>query len=129
MSYLIAAQEAVTYQYRGSVTSSISFFRTIGGAVGIGVLGTVFNILIASDLKALVARGVRPAELLDPHTATSLPPDVTQFAQHMMAYGLIYVFAGMLFFAVLQLAVTAMMSGGKLTHAISKAEAIEAMAG
>jgi MFS family permease len=129
MSYLIAAQEAVTYQYRGSVTSSISFFRTIGGAVGIGVLGTVFNILIAPDLNSLASRGVKPAQLLDPHTATSLPADVTQFAQHMMAYGLIYVFAGMLFFAVMQLAVTAMMSPRKTDHAISKAEALEAMAG
>jgi MFS family permease len=129
MSYLIAAQEAVTYQFRGSVTSSISFFRTIGGAVGIGVLGTVFNILIASDMKQLASRGVRPAELLDPHTAKALAPEVTQFAQHMMSYGLIYVFAGMLMFAALQLVVTAMMAPGKTDHAISKAEAIEALAG
>jgi hypothetical protein len=111
------------------VTSSVSFFRTIGGAVGIGVLGTIFNILIAPDLKQLASRGVKPAQLLDPHAALSLPSDVTQFAQHMMAYGVIYVFAGMLFFAVMQLAVTAMMAPGKVGHAISKSEALEAMAG
>ncbi|HTL31054.1 MAG TPA: MFS transporter [Tepidisphaeraceae bacterium] len=128
MSYLIAAQEAVTYQYRGSVTSSISFFRTIGGAVGIGVLGTLFNILIAGDLASLAAEGVRPAELLDPHSANALAPDTLHFAQQMMANGLIWVFGGMLLFAVLQLLVTLMMSPRKVEHAISKSEAIEAMA-
>src|SRR5205085_1486048 len=54
---------------------------------------------------------------------------VVQFSQHMMASGLIWVFAGMLMFAVLQLIVTAMMAPGKADHPISKAEAIEAMAG
>ena len=129
MSYLIAAQEAVTYQYRGSVTSSISFFRTIGGAIGIGLLGTLFNILIWPGMKELASEGVKPAELLDPHTAKALAPPIAEFAQHMMARGLIWVFVGMLFFAIVQLFVTMMMSPGKAEHPISKAEAIEAMAG
>src|SRR5438552_4072870 len=42
MAYILAAQNAVTWQQRGIITSGIQFFRTIGGAVGIGVLGMVF---------------------------------------------------------------------------------------
>lgn len=129
MSYLIAAQEAVTYQYRGSVTSSISFFRTIGGAIGIGLLGTLFNILILPGMRHLAEQGVKPAELLDPHTAKALPPSLAAFAQEMMSHGLIWVFVGMLCIAVLQLLVTTMMSPNKAEHPISKAEAMEAMAG
>src|SRR5205814_5052778 len=66
MSYLLAAQDSVSWQQRGIATSSIGFFRSIGGAVGIGILGAIFNLLMRPEYGALERLGVKPAELLDP---------------------------------------------------------------
>ncbi|CAA9444408.1 MAG: Uncharacterized MFS-type transporter, partial [uncultured Phycisphaerae bacterium] len=57
MSYLLASQGAVGWQQRGIVTSGNQFFRTIGGAVGIGLLGMLFNVLAAARLEPLRAAG------------------------------------------------------------------------
>src|SRR5436305_15332822 len=60
MSYLLAAQEAVTWQHRGVITSSVQFFRTIGGAVGIGLLGAMINMLIQPQMHELHSMAVAP---------------------------------------------------------------------
>ena len=62
MSYLLAAQGAVAWQQRGIITSSTTFFRTIGGAIGIGLLGMLFNVLIRPDFDRLKSLGVNPAD-------------------------------------------------------------------
>src|SRR5439155_7558072 len=92
MAFLIAAQEAVEYRQRGIVTSAISFFRTMGGAVGIGVLGAMFNAITAPQTARLSAMGVKPAELLDPHAHARISADVLREAQRMIAGGLTWVF-------------------------------------
>src|ERR1700722_13442700 len=60
MSYLLAAQNAVTWQRRGMVTSSVMFVRNVGGSVGIGVLGALFNILALPHLHDLESHGISP---------------------------------------------------------------------
>jgi EmrB/QacA subfamily drug resistance transporter len=125
MSFLIAAQEAVDYRQRGIVTSSISFFRTMGGAVGIGLLGALFNILTSRGQAALRAAGVRPAELLDPHALAHVPPAVLAEARRMIAGGLTWVFAAMLAIAVLLWCVTRLMPAGRRTSSASAADAID----
>ena len=42
-SLSIAVQEAFPAEIRGTVTSSTTFFRSIGGTVGIALLGAIFN--------------------------------------------------------------------------------------
>jgi hypothetical protein len=41
--YTIAVQNAVPYNVLGVATSSTAFFRSIGGSVGLAVLGSVMN--------------------------------------------------------------------------------------
>lgn len=127
MSYLIAAQEAVDYHQRGIVTSSIQFFRTIGGAIGIGVAGAIFNSLISTELAHLRHLGVTPAELMDSKVQSKLPADIIQQMRHMIAGGLTWVFAAMLACAVLLWIVTRWMPKRTSDHKISAAEAIEAI--
>lgn len=129
MSYLLAAQHSVEWQQRGIVTSSVQFFRTMGGAAGIGVLGAVFNILAGPGLNALRGQNVTPGELLDPKQRDALSPGLLHQAEHVIAHSLTWVFAAMLAFAVIQLLVTALMPAGKPEQAISKAELAEALAG
>jgi MFS family permease len=126
MSFLISAQEAVTYTQRGMVTSAISFFRTMGGAVGIGLFGAMFNILTAPEAKELRAMGVRPAELLDPHARQSVPPTLLAESQHMIARGLTWVFAGMLAITLLLWAVTRLMPKTRCPHPVSAGDTLDA---
>ncbi|HVT87301.1 MAG TPA: MFS transporter [Tepidisphaeraceae bacterium] len=129
MAYLLAAQDAVEWKQRGIVTSSIQFFRTIGGAVGIGVLGMMFNILTQSQMRSLREAGVNPGALLDPHSRSLLAPDVLQSASSMFGHGLTWVFGGMLLCAAGQALVTLVMPGHKAARAITAAEVMEGMSG
>ncbi|TCP57950.1 EmrB/QacA subfamily drug resistance transporter [Tumebacillus sp. BK434] len=66
----IAVQESFPSEIRGTVTSATTFFRSIGGTVGIAILGTLFNSksidLIGNKLDATFQGfGPQGAALLD----------------------------------------------------------------
>jgi EmrB/QacA subfamily drug resistance transporter len=65
--YTIAVQNAVPYSMLGSASSSVPFFRSIGGAVGLAILGSVMNNRFASEFVNLVPQPVKmlvpPAKL------------------------------------------------------------------
>jgi MFS family permease len=126
MSFLISAQEAVTYTQRGMVTSAISFFRTMGGAVGIGLFGAMFNILTSAQSRKLEAVGVKPAELLDPHARQSIPAALLAESQRMIGGGLIWVFAGMLTISLVLWAVTRLMPKARCEHEVSASDTLDA---
>ena len=109
MSYLLGAQDSVEWQQRGIITSAISFFRTIGGAIGVGVLGAAFNGIAFNRLEALRARGISSAAALDPKLHATLPPESLAAVQQVIASSLQWVFVVMLVLALIQLAATLMM--------------------
>jgi MFS family permease len=109
MAQLLAAQDAVAWQQRGIITSGITFFRTMGGAVGIGVMGMLFNVLTGPQMDRLRAAGVNPAELMDPHTRGHVPADVLASAGKTIGYGLTWVFGAMLLAALAQGVVTLLL--------------------
>jgi MFS family permease len=130
MSFLLSAQNAVSWQRRGIVTSSIQFFRTAGGSMGIGILGAVFNIITLPKLAGLESAGVTPAKLLDPHLRMQLSPEVLHSAGWMIDAGLHWVFIGMLSVAILQLVISRWMPvHEEPTHTFNKAEMAEAIVG
>jgi len=58
----------------GVVTGSTQFFRTIGGAIGSSVLGTIFNNQLSANLKNIPALNLPPQlvkALQDPNVVTS----------------------------------------------------------
>ena len=65
----LIVQNAFEARDIGVVTGLVTFFRTIGGAIGASVLGTVFNNRLASGLATVPNTGL-PAPL---HTALSDP--------------------------------------------------------
>jgi MFS family permease len=129
MSFLLSAQNAVSWNRRGIVTSSVQFFRTIGGSLGIGILGAVFNILTMKDFQGLESSGITPAALLDPHTRAKLSPEVLRSAGWIIDGGLHWVFIAMLVVAILQLIVSRWMPLHKVDHKPSRTEMAEAMVG
>lgn len=67
-AYIIAIQNAVPYEILGVATSSAAFFRSIGGAVGLAVLGSVMNNRFAPEfIKGLPpeAKAIIPPQQLD----------------------------------------------------------------
>lgn len=50
--YMLAVQNAVPYKMLGTATSSVAFFRSLGGSVGLAVFGSIMNNRFANDLLA-----------------------------------------------------------------------------
>lgn len=73
----------------GVVTGSVTFFRTIGGAVGTAVLGTIFNNRLTDGLKNLPTVGLNAPQLKplvdalhDPNVITS-PAQINEILAHI----------------------------------------------
>jgi EmrB/QacA subfamily drug resistance transporter len=63
----LAVQNALSYRLLGIATSSIQFFRSIGGTIGIAVFGTMMTTRVSANLKPALPTDVRevvPDELL-----------------------------------------------------------------
>jgi MFS family permease len=103
MPFLLSAQHGVGWQQRGIVTSANQFFRTMGGAIGIGLLGMLFNVLAAPEMQRLRDLGFKPAAIMDPRTAGKFPEDVQQVIRSMIEHGLTWVFLAMAIVACCQI--------------------------
>jgi MFS family permease len=103
MPFLLSAQHGVGWQQRGIVTSANQFFRTMGGAIGIGLLGMLFNVLAAPEMRRLRGLGYKPAAIMDPHFAANFPDEVKQIIRSMIEHGLTWVFLAMAVAACLQI--------------------------
>ncbi len=80
---VLAAQNDVPAAQLGSATSVLSFFRSLGGTVGVSVLGAVLAARVSSDLGGLGgASGGGHAAAPD---TSALPPEVAGLVQS--AYG------------------------------------------
>jgi EmrB/QacA subfamily drug resistance transporter len=83
---LIAVQNAVPKRDLGAATSATTFFRSIGGAVGVAVMGAVLSHELARQILALGAAGVsdprlqaliaHPDAVVHPELRAALPPAV-----------------------------------------------------
>jgi hypothetical protein len=66
--YVLAVQNAIPYSALGAATSSAAFFRSIGGAFGLAIFGSVMNNRFASEFMAGLsaqAKAAIPTEQLD----------------------------------------------------------------
>lgn len=85
-AFLLGAQNAVGWERRGVVTASVQFTRTMGGTVGIAVLGAVLNAHLASTLRAAGTADVNA--ILNPSVRSTLPANVLHTIQVGLAAGL-----------------------------------------
>jgi len=62
--FTIIVQNAVPFRQMGTATSALTFFRQIGGSIGLAIAGTVFgSTVVAEAPKQLVSSGVPPQVL------------------------------------------------------------------
>jgi EmrB/QacA subfamily drug resistance transporter len=55
-SYLVSVQNAVPWRRRGVATSSVVFFRTVGGALAVAVMGALLNASLGERYRAAAER-------------------------------------------------------------------------
>jgi hypothetical protein len=110
MPQLLSVQHSVTWQQRGIVTSAIQFFRSMGGAIGIGLLGVLFNILAAPQMQQLRQMGISPASIMDKQKRAELDPAAQPIIFQMIGSSLTWVFLAMAIVAVGQVCVSFLMA-------------------
>lgn len=98
LTLLIAVQQSVGRAQLGIATSLNQFSRSIGGAVGVAVMGAVLSAGLASHLQSVARAGAgpltperaaelssNPNALIEPQARAALPPEVLDELQEAMA--------------------------------------------
>jgi EmrB/QacA subfamily drug resistance transporter len=106
--YLLAVQNAVPRHQRGVATSSVQFFRTIGGSISVAALGAVLNGHLADRL----VEGVDPNLALNPDTRGQIPAEHLANLTDALSGGLGKVYMVMAALAALGIGVAFLFPGG-----------------
>ena len=85
----LGAQNAAPQRYLGTISGFTQFFQLAGGAIGIGVIGALFNSRLAAGLQSRLdpaaARAIEPEKLVDPifreNLVTELGPEAWAAAE------------------------------------------------
>ena len=94
---LLAVQNAVEFQNMGTATGGVTFFRTMGGAFGVAIFGSVLNNRLDYHLPRLVPdgalEGIDSRSLVSsPQQLLALPPEVLEGVREAFATSLGTVF-------------------------------------
>ncbi len=112
-SFLVAVQSSVGWSQRGIATASVQFFRSIGGAIGVAIMGALMNSGLSQGLEAVRgARAGAPVDvsaasaILDPATRASIPPETLEAIRLAFASSLHSVYLAIAVAAAVGLALT-----------------------
>jgi EmrB/QacA subfamily drug resistance transporter len=75
MATMVAVQTSVGWELRGVATASSMFFRTIGGSLGVGIMGGVLVSQLMKDPNVPISAA---AELLGPEHGRGLAPSILE---------------------------------------------------
>ena len=106
--YLLAVQNAVPKHQRGVATSSVQFFRTIGGSIAVAALGALLNVHLARTLVS----GVDPNVALNPALRAGIPREMLQDLVSALDGGLGGVYLAMTGLAVIGIGIALFFPGG-----------------
>lgn len=88
--YLVAVQNAVPWERRGVATSTVQFFRTIGGAIAVAALGALLN----ARMEGRPGTELDPNIAMDPELRGTIAPAALEALQEALAHGLHAVYVG-----------------------------------
>jgi EmrB/QacA subfamily drug resistance transporter len=88
---ILATQNSVPLKDLGAATSSVSFFRSMGGSIGVAVFGALFNNFLSSRISGLTV-SVGEASEFSPESVRNLPPDALAQVAGAFAESLTQVF-------------------------------------
>jgi MFS family permease len=121
LCYILGVQHEVNWGRRGVATGAVTFVRTMGGALGVGVLGATLGFALAHRLAA--SKGIDVAAALRPETHKLLAPDQLAAVQSALGRSLRDVFLEMFAMAALAIVCSVGLRGGR---AVSQAPEEEA---
>jgi len=113
LSYILSVQSEVKWGRRGVATGAVTFFRTMGGALGVGVLGATLGYVLSHRLAASHVVGVNVAAALRPETHKLLSPAQLFAVQNALGRSLRDVFLQMFVMALLALVCSVGLRGGR----------------
>ena len=113
MCGILGVQNSVPWGRRGVATASVMFFRTMGGALGVGALGASLSSALSRRLAA--TPGVDVAAALRPETHARLAPELLRTVQQALGRSLRDVFLEMVALAVVLILCSLGLRGGRAT--------------
>ncbi len=121
----IAVQSSVSRNKLGIATSATIFFRSIGGAVGVAVMGALMSLNLQQELNSVIhlTQGStaleltellqHPEKIVNPVSRAGISPEVTHFVQIVLDFALRKVFIIGLIVAILAFIVTLLLPNKK----------------
>jgi EmrB/QacA subfamily drug resistance transporter len=88
LSFILAVQHSVKWGQRGVATGAVIFLRTIGGALGVGLLGAALGWELAHRLAAAGASGIDVTAALRPETHAVLSTEQLVLVQANLGHAL-----------------------------------------
>ena len=89
---VLVAQNITAAKDIGAATSTITFFRSIGGSIGVAALGAVFSSRLASELAGLGGGHVDAGAARSPEAVKALPAAAQELIRHAFSGALHHVF-------------------------------------
>ena len=122
--FILSVQNAVPWNLRGVATATTQFFRTMGGTVGVAIMGTILNAQMAlrfapiysrfSAIASHLPKNIAPANvLLTPELRASLPLAFLTQLQQALSQSLFWVYSLMLVLALIGLGIMFLLPGGR----------------
>ena len=133
-AFIISVQNAVPWNLRGVATATTQFFRTIGGTIGVALMGTILNAQMASRFPPIFAhfasaaarlpKNVAPSNvLLTPNVRVTLPTAFLDQLQIALSQSLFWVYMLTLALAAIGMITMFLLPGGRAEkHAYKPAE-------
>ena len=138
--FILSVQNAVPWNLRGVATATTQFFRTMGGTVGVAIMGTILNAQMAlrfapiyaqfSNAASHLPKNIAPANvLLTPDLRASLPLAFLGQLQNALSQSLFWVYGLTFVIALIGLGTMFLLPGGraeKYTYKPTEEEVVEA---
>ncbi len=131
VAYTLAVQNSVPWNLRGVATASTQFVRTIGGTVGVAVMGTILNAQMAERFTPIIAhfsavaarlpRDIAPANvLLTPQLRATLPIDFLDQLETALSQGLFWVYLLIVVLSLAAILTMLFLPGGRADKYVYK---------
>nr|WP_324650345.1 MFS transporter [Georgenia sp. H159] len=118
---VLAVQNTVALKDMGAASSAVAFFRSLGGAIGVQVLGAVLSAHIAALLVSrLTAAGISPDAIsgTDDLDVAALPGDVEAIVRSAYGDGIALIFVIMAVLALVGLVAAVLMRNSMLRDTV-----------
>ncbi|MFN8485573.1 MAG: MDR family MFS transporter [Anaerolineae bacterium] len=123
---LIAAQNRVTRSRMGATTSTLTFSRSLGGTIGVSIMGAVLAALLLGGMQSHGGGlSVTPEQLLDPIASKLIPPTALEPLREILVLAIQPVFVIAAVATALGLVVSFFMPPGSVRELATEPTGVE----